>query len=167
MKCRYLFLIMTIFWATLLPAQTGEISTVLNRMSDSTPDWELNLTVNLNFESVNGLSFQLPAGISVIPVSIQLNGREVWLQNKLAVPDRDSVITWDFTSQGLSFFFRNGLLKNGDVLAISCHASIPQTDNFPAAVVLKEASISDNSINLSERDYARGTIPLISNQEEN
>jgi hypothetical protein len=167
MKYRYIFLILTIFWTTLLPAQTGDISTALNRMSDSSPDWELSLTVNLNFEPANGLTFQLPAGMKVIPVSIRLNGQEMWLQNKLAIPDRDSVIVWDFTAQGLSLFFRNGLLKNGDMLAISCHASIPQTDNFPATVILKEASLSDNSINLSERDYARGTIPLISNQEEN
>jgi len=158
---------MTIFWSTLLPAQTGDINTALNRMSDSSPDWELSLTINLNFEPANGLTFQLPAGIEIIPVSIRVNGKEMWMQNKLAVPNRDSVITWDFTAQGLSIFFRNGLLKNGDVLAITCHASIPKTDNFPATVSLKEASLSDTGINLSEQNFARGTISLISNQEEN
>lgn len=167
MKYRYIFLILTIFWATLLPAQTGDINATLDRMSDSVPDWELDLSVNLNFEPATGLAFQLPAGMKVIPVSIRLNGEELWLQNKLVIPDRDSVITWDFTAQGLSIFFRNGLLKNGDVLAITCHASIPKTDNFPATVSLKEASLSDTGINLSEQNFARGTISLISNQEEN
>lgn len=164
MKHKYNFIILSILWTTLIWAQTAEISTTLNRISPLGEDWQLTFRVNLNFEPTDGLSFQLPEGISVIPISIQLDDKEIWLQNKMAIPNRDSVITWNFTAPELSFFFRNGLLKNGELLTINCHAIIPQTDSFPAPVSLKEATLSDAGINLSEQDYARGTISLISSQ---
>jgi hypothetical protein len=167
MKMKSILIILLLVWVPLTYAQTGDINVTLNRMSDSGSDWELNFSVNLNFDPGSGLSFQLPAGISVIPISIQLNGREMWLQKKMALPDRDSVFTWEFTAQNLSIFFRNGFLKNGDVLAVKCQASIQQTDSSSSAVILKEAFITDNGINLSDQDFGRGAIPVIANQKEN
>ncbi|MEJ2051006.1 MAG: hypothetical protein P8Y60_14415 [Calditrichota bacterium] len=162
-----ILIILLLVWVSLTYSQTGDINVTVNRMSDSGSDWELNFSVNLNFNPGSGLSFQLPAGISVIPVSIQLNGREMWLQKKMALPDRDSVLTWEFTAQSLSIFFRNGFLKNGDVLTVKCQARIQQTDSSPNTVILKEAFITVNGINLSDRDFGSGAIPVIANQEEN
>jgi hypothetical protein len=167
MKIKSILIILLLVWATLTYAQTGDINVTLNPISESGSDWELNFSVDLNFDPGSGLSFQLPAGISVIPISVQLNGREMWLQKKMALPDRDSVLTWEFNAQSLSIFFRNGLLKNGDVLAVKCQASIQQTDSSSSSVILKEAFITNNGINLSDRDFGRGAIPVIANQEEN
>lgn len=167
MKSKLIFIILSLLWATLSLAQTADIRTTLNQISDSGKDWELNFSLNLNFSPAEGFVLQLPEKILLVPVSIQVNNKNMWLQKKTAIPDRDSVVTWEFTSQGLSLFFRNGSLKNGDALGIKCHASFSKTDIGQNTVELKEAFLTPSGIEVSDQNYASGTIPLTSNQEEN
>jgi hypothetical protein len=129
-----------------------------------------DVQVNLSWRSTvrpAGLLLNVPAEVQLIPISIQIDNRAIWLINDSAVPARDSVIAWQSGPEGLILLFRQGLLDNGSVLDISCHSNLVSGVGDSALVQIRTVQVTSEGIESASSIITSGLIPARNRQTEN
>ena len=161
MKFKYSALLIILFWSISLFAQQNEIELALNPLPGTQSDWEFQLSLDFKISPANGLVIELPDEIKLIPVSIKINGAEVWLQNIITVPERDSVIAWQTVSEGIILLYKKKLVQSGDMFTMKCMATINELPLKQARVRIKEVVWQSDNLKISDQAFATGTIPRI------
>jgi len=164
MYLKSLSLIMILFLITGIYAQQAEVGVRIDPIPQTTSDWECDLTLNLNIAPANGILVEMPKEIVLIPVSLEINKKQVWLQNSFSEPVRDSVVAWQKVPEGIMLFFEENLLKSSDELHIKCVGNILKTPLVKNQVNFKEIVAGSDGNKVSDQVFASGIIPSISNR---
>ena len=121
-----------------------------------------DVQVNLSWRSTvrpAGLLLNVPVEVQLVPISIEIDNRPVWLKNDPAVPELDSVISWQSTPEGLVLLFREGLLNNGSVLEVRCHSNLASGQGDSAVVQLRTVQVTSGGIESASSIISSGMIP--------
>lgn len=102
-------------------AQTGILSTDLQKIQN-TDNWEFNLQYNFNNPASNAIIIELPANFKVTPISINIDGQDMWLKNSAEVTENDSVVFWENSDKGLILRFSENLVRSAVKLNMKCLA---------------------------------------------
>lgn len=147
-----------------LLAQSDVLKVNAQPIPDSKSDLELVFDLNLPSAPSNGLVIELPEEVMAIPVSVQINGKQMWLQNLTSVPKRDSVIAWQIIPKGLMLLFKEGLVGAGTNLRVTCITSTLKSTRTPREVKIKNIISQSDGIKVSNQTMATGIIPSMTNR---
>jgi hypothetical protein len=167
MKRFYIFSIILFISTAWLYGQQNRLQVSIKALPQSQADWEMTLNWESGIALNGGILFQLPAGINMVPLSIQLDGAELWLLKGNSVPQQDSVVVWQVTPQGLILLFKSNLVKAGDGMLIRCQAQISNGLPEGSTVQVKEVTNQNGNLRLLEQSMASANIPSIPQKEEN
>ncbi|GAB4378918.1 MAG: hypothetical protein Kow0042_27830 [Calditrichia bacterium] len=159
---RICFFLLFIFLVTPLLSQPSSLAIRLQNIPDTEGEWELRATLNLNQNLANGFVVQVSENMPMIPVTVRLNNRSVWLQNLLSVPQRDSVIAWQKVTDGIMFLCQDDFLKAGDVMEIIFMVSLNNSSQNESQMVLREIVNRADGVKVSNQSFVSGTIPAMS-----
>ena len=109
------------------------ISTAKN--SGSEIDWETTITINVTDEIQTGFRLSLPAALRLIPLSVQIDQKNLWLQNATVVSGVDSVVSWSLLTDGVVFQFNPDQLRPGDQLTIKTMTTLVRKGLTPDAAI--------------------------------
>ncbi len=129
-----------------------------------------DVQVNLSWRSTvrpSGLQLNVPVEVQLVPISIEVDNRAVWFKNDPAVPDLDSVISWQSTPEGLVLLFREGLLDNGSMLEVRCHSNLASGVGDSAVIQIRTVQVSSGGIESASAIISSGMIPARNPQTEN
>lgn len=141
--------------------QTTDARVDLNPISGTESDWNFNISVGLSRTPGIGLVIEIPEEIVVIPASIKINGRQVWLQNSTEAPQQDSIVSWISLPNGLAFLFKNGLIRTGDNIDFEGIASVIKSTDTEKFLDIREVISQSEGITASDEILANGQIPPI------
>jgi len=164
MKLQYLIYVVFFSLVVQLFGQQNRAKISLLPIPGSDREWEFNLNIDLPITPADGIVLEVPAGVALIPIAVQIDKRDVYLQNILAVPRRDSVIAWQRVSAGLLLLCRKNLLNAGKNFSLKCISTGMDLPLDGRKVNLKEIVSKPDGIKISNRVFATGTIPLPSNR---
>lgn len=164
MKLQYLIYIVFFSLIVQLFGQQNRAAISLLPIPGSDGEWEFNLNVDLPIAPANGFVLEIPEGVELIPIAMQINKHDVYLQNILTIPQRDSVIAWQRVSTGLLLLCRKNLLDAGENFSLKCISTGVDLPLDVRRVNLKEIISKPDGIKISNRVFATGTIPLPSNR---
>lgn len=162
MKAQNILLILFLIIAPALAQQTGA-SIDITPIPESDSDWEFNLNLDLTSSLSNGILLETPQEVMLIPISLRINQEEMWLQNILSVPDRDSVIAWQNMPQGIMLIAKSDLLNSGDNIQLKCMANIQDSELEQAEIRLKEVVSQTDGLKVSTNVFSSVQIPSIGN----
>ncbi len=145
-------------------AQNNDLNISLKPLSNAKTDWEFTLEAQLSFTPENGIVFQVPVELMVVPVSITVNGNKFWMQNLLTVPEKDSVVAWQIVPEGLMLLFKKGIIRRGDKIKLVCIANILKKKFKSNKVFLKKIVFRPDGLKVSSQPLASGTLPAIPNR---
>ena len=163
MMYRSFILILLIFCSVQLLAQSNPLQIELTPLQS-------DVQVNLSWRSTvrpTGLLLNVPAEVQLIPISIEIDNRSIWLKNDAAIPDRDSVVSWQSTPDGLVLLFQEGLLDNGTLLEVRCHSNLASGVGDSAMVQLRSVEVTSGGIESAPAIISSGMIPARNRQTEN
>ncbi len=152
-----------IFWGSAW-AQNKNLDIALTPIANTKTDWEFRLSGKLNFNPEDGIVIQIPGEMMIVPISVSVNGKKMWMQNLLTVPEKDSVIAWQIVPEGLMLLFKRGLIRQGDQLNLLCIANLLKKDLTNKTVYLKKIVSKPDGLKVSTQPLASGTIPSIPNR---
>ena len=109
------------------------ISTAKN--SGSEVDWETTITINVTDEIQTGFRLSMPAALRLIPLSVQIDQKNLWLQNATVVSGVDSVVSWSLLTDGVVFQFKTDQLRYGDQITKKTMTTIFRKDLTPESVI--------------------------------
>jgi hypothetical protein len=168
MKYSLFYIITSLLFFTQVFSQANQLQVSLSNKSNSEKALEIQFTWSSNFTPTDGLVIESTQPMMLIPVSVQINGENIWLQNLSSVPENDSVVTWQSSSNGLIFLLRNGLVQEGDVINVNCNGIInPNEETEDEVILIKDITWRAGQIEISDQSYITGNIPDVPNQEEN
>jgi hypothetical protein len=159
MRYRSFILILLAFFSSLIFAQSNPLQIELTPL-------QADVQVNLFWRSTvrpAGLLIAVPAELQLVPISIEIDNRAIWLKNDAAVPARDSVITWQSTADGLILLFREGLVTDGSELAVSCHSNLASSRLDSTVIQLRAVQLTPGGIETASETISSGIIPARSN----
>ena len=107
-----------VFLIQFLFAQQNMMTISAEKKSGSEVDWETTITINVTDEIKAGFQLILPVDLRLIPLSVQINQKNLWLQNATVVSAVDSVVSWNLLADGVVFQFNPDQLKSGDQLTL-------------------------------------------------
>ena len=143
--------LITLFFAQILVAQPGDLSIDLQQISQSDINWEMILTMNAPAGTQSGFMIQMPASIKMVPVSVRINQADWWLLNTAQVSESDSVVSWVFMPDGVSFLFRDGQLVIGDEIEIKAVITMLQkTEISESAIRIRAVQAIEADIQVSD-----------------
>jgi hypothetical protein len=163
MMYRSFILILLVFLSSLIFAQSNPLQIELAPLQS-------DVQVKLSWRSTvrpAGLLLNVPAEVQLVPISIEIDNHAIWLKNDAAVPERDSVISWQSTPQGLILLFREGLITVGSELAISCHSNLANSRVDSAMVQLRAVQVTSGGVEAASPPISSGIIPAPNIQTEN
>lgn len=164
MKYFHFLGVFLVFQATVLFAQPGTLLLKMSPIANTNRDFDFELNLQLSITPANGISIELPDGISLVPVSAKLNGNNLWLRHLSTIPTQDSVVAWEAGPQDLKLFLKAGVLQSGDVLNLICRTTVRNSNLDQNNVVVKEILSLVNGTQVAEQGFASGAIPPISIQ---
>jgi hypothetical protein len=123
MKIKTVLAIFVIF-AQIVLGQTGNLQITTQKITGNEVNWETMLSLNIPAQVQSGFVLELPAGVHLVPISIELNSRALWLQNGIQAADVDSVVTWSLGASRIFFLFSPGQLNSADRLEIKSIAAL-------------------------------------------
>lgn len=168
MKYSLFLILMSLLFSTQIFSQANQLQVSLNSKSNSETALDIQFTWSNNFTPTDGLVIESTQPMMLIPVSVQINGENIWLQNLSSLPENDSVVTWQTSSNSLIFLLRNGLVQEGDVINVNCNGMInPDKEAGENAILIKDITWRAGQIEISDQSYMSGNIPAVPNQEEN
>ena len=112
-----------VLFAQILFAQPGDLAVNLQPISPSDINWEMTLIMNAPAGTQSGFLIEIPPTIKMVPLSVRINQADLWLQNAAQVSASDSVVSWVFMPDGVSFLFKEGQLTIGDQVVIKAMIS--------------------------------------------
>ena len=133
------------------------INAQLNQMPGETSDWQFQFEYQLTKDLSNGFFVEFSDSLKVYPVSIQINNHPFYLVNISSIPERDSVLAWQASDNGLMVICRSGVLKSGDVININCLSGAPKTENI-ARVNLREVTNTTDGPQIASQETVSGNI---------
>ena len=163
MMYRSFILILLIFCSVQLLAQSNPLQIELTPLQS-------DVQVNLSWRSTvrpTGLLLNVPVEVQLIPISIEIDNRSIWLKNDAAVPELDSVISWQSTPDGLVLLFQEGLLDNGSLLEVRCHSNLASGVGDSAMVQIRSVEVTSGGIESASPIISSGMIPARDRQTEN
>ncbi len=150
--------------ATQMFAQANRLQISVNSNAENEPTLEFALAWDMNFNPTNGLKIETSQEIYLVPKSLMVNGKGMWLQNLTTIPEQDSVITWQSSPNGIILLFREDLIKNGDQLNINCNGSMKAGGEEPHGIYIKDVEWRSGNIEVSEQSFVNGSIPATPNR---
>lgn len=163
MKYRAFILIVLVFSSTIIFAQSNPLQIEL---ADLQADVQVNISWRTTLRPA-GLLITVPAEVQLVPISIALDNRPLWLLKDSAVPKRDSVIAWQTTPEGLILLFREGLVENNQMLKLNCHSNLANSQVGPVEVQIRAVQATDSGIETASPVLSSGIIPARQTQTEN
>ena len=124
-----------VFSIQFLFAQQNLMTISTGQKSGSGVDWETTITINIADEIQAGFQLTLPAALRLIPLSVQINQKNLWLQNTTVVSAVDSVVSWNLLADGIVFQFNPDQLKSGDQLVITSMTVLRQKKINPESTI--------------------------------
>lgn len=168
MKYNLFSILMSLLFSTQIFSQADQLQVLLNSKSDNETALDIQFTWSSNFTPTDGLIIESAQSMMLIPVSVRINGENIWLQNLSSLPENDSVITWQTSSNSLIFLLRNGMVQEGDVINVNCNGMINQDEGAADnAIFIKDITWRAGQLEISDQSYMSGNIPAVPNQEEN
>ena len=150
--------------ATQIFAQAEKLQISVNSNAENEPTLEFALAWNMNFNPTDGLKIETSPEIYLVPKSLLVNGKSMWLQNLSTIPEQDSVITWQSSPNGIILLFREDLIKNGDQLNINCNGSMKTGGEEQHSIQIKDVEWSSGNLEVSEQSFVNGPIPATPNR---
>ena len=147
-----------------LVAQPGGIRVQSNPLPNTRFDWELKFDFEVPNAVEGAFLLELPPDLQPVPVTVAVNGKQLWLQNLLSVPQGDSMVAWQLFPEGLLMLFKPGVLKQGDRVEINCLVTVKRAEEKTGEVALKAVIWSAGRVQIVNRALASGTIPAFTNR---
>lgn len=167
MKYILFSILMSLLFCTQIFSQADQLQVSLNSKSNNETALDIQFTWSSNFAPTDGLVIESAQSMMLIPVSVQINGENIWLQNLSSLPENDSVITWQTSSNSLIFLLRNRMVQEGDVINVNCNGMInPEEGAADNVIFIKDITWRAGQIEISDQSYMSGNIPAVPNQEE-
>jgi len=163
MRYRTFILMMLVFSSTVIFAQSNPLQIELAALQ---ADVQVNMSWRATLRPA-GLLIAFPSDVQLVPISMAIDNRSLWLLNDSAVPARDSVIAWQITPEGLILLFREGLIENNQVLELSCHSNLANGQMGPVEVQIRAVQVTESGIETSSPVISSGIIPARQIQTEN
>jgi len=152
-----------IFTLSLVPlvAQTQGLELNLQQQGDNNLNWELTIAFSVTNTTQTGMFLDIPEQLRVVPMNVQVNQANIWLQNSEQVPQMDSVATWQGVDQGLVFIFTEGLLNSGNQLQITCMATLVQKElSVEEVIEVRPILTTTTPVQISDQVVASANIPF-------
>ena len=157
---RKIYVIFLILTSGLL-AQDNILDLTMAKRAQSESNWDLNIILNSPQSLQPGISIEVPQQIRVIPLSIQVNQKNYWLQNSNQVPEIDSAATWQATNEGLLILFQENQVANGDILRIDCLVTLLTNQVSNEEIIqIKPVSGSAENYQVGDQIVASKNIPV-------
>jgi len=121
--------------AQIVYGQSENLQIQVKPVAENDVSWETTLTITLPAAMLNGFLLELPAGVQMIPISVTENTRPLWLQNSSQPAVIDSVVSWQTTTQGPVFMFRDGQAGSRDQLQIVTMTTLSGKRPGPQALI--------------------------------
>lgn len=163
MNLRIFILIVLVFSSAVIFAQSNPLQIELTSLQ---ADVQVDLSWRATLRPA-GLLIAVPTDVQLVPISIAIDNRSLWLINDLAAPERDSVVAWQTTPEGLVLLFREGLIANNQLLDISCHSNLANSQVESAEVQIRAVRLTDSGIEAVSPVISSGIIPARQTQTEN
>jgi hypothetical protein len=116
-------------------AQQNMMTISAEKKTASKVDWETTITINVADEIRAGFQLTLPKALRLIPLSVRINQKNLWLQNARVVSDVDSVVSWNLLDDGIVFQFNSDQLRSGDQLTINSMTTVVRSDLNPESAI--------------------------------
>jgi len=157
---KILFVVFLVFSYNLF-AQQSTLDITLESVSENNINWEMVLAFSGSNTIENGIAITLPEGLQAIPMNVQIDDKNVWLQNSDQVPQLDSVVTWQNTEQGLVVLFSAGLVSGGESVQITCMTSLLRSPISTGEVIeIRAVQSASQPVEISDQIYASANIPV-------
>lgn len=156
--------ILLIFVVSGLFGQQADVQLNLTPLSQTESDWEFELSVDFNFTPVSGLAVVVPEDVMLVPVSLKINNKRMWLQNLQFAPEPDSVVAWQRIADGLMFIYKQGMIQARDRMELKCISSLLKMPLEDRKVQLKEVVSQTDGLKVSNQIIASGEIPAVSSR---
>jgi hypothetical protein len=108
----------TALFSQILFAQQNDLAIDLQPVADSAVNWETTLTLDGQTGMENGLLIELPSGIRMAPVNATINDNQLFLQNSIEISEKESVLSWELSPEGILLRFQDGQYNQGDQLVL-------------------------------------------------
>jgi hypothetical protein len=127
--------LLTVLFAQVVFAQSGDLGVEIQNIAQSESNWEISFSYNISNNSQPGILLELPGELKVIPMQIQLNQTNLWLQNKDEISQSVIVVNWQTLPEGLQLLFAENQVAAGDQLLIKTMATLIRKEMNPGAAV--------------------------------
>ena len=145
-------------------AQAQDLDLIFERQGDDNLNWEMTIIFTVTNATQSGMLVEIPEQIRVVPMNVQINQNDIWMQNSEQVPQIDSLTTWHSVDEGLIFLFRDGLLSSTDQLQMTCMATLLEKQIPSEAVIQIRSVVNTNPIQISEQIIASRNIAITLNE---
>jgi hypothetical protein len=102
-----LFFIGLLLSATLLAQNTNQALIISNTFSDA-HNFKMKIAFDLSSPQQSALFLQLPSGIKATPITVFLEGKELWLKQTESVPQKQDILHWSRKDNGILFLVAKG-----------------------------------------------------------
>jgi hypothetical protein len=142
-------------------AQQSTLDITLESVTENNINWEMVLSLTGSNTIESGIAIILPQGLQAIPMNVQIDDKNVWLQNSDQAPQLDSVVTWQDTEQSLIILFSSGLVLGGESVQITCMTSLLRSPISTEEVIeIKPVQSASVPIQISDQIFASANIPV-------
>ena len=148
--------ILWIFFAfSITYGQSTSLSVSFNNEDLIKSNVQMELTINIESPIDSLLFISLPSKLKVIPISIQKNNQNLWLQNSVKAPKKELLVSWVDSASLLKFRFLPGTIVNGDKVIIVCMAKFSGKPAVEDKITVKteesSAAIAEVLLNTANR----------------
>lgn len=114
-----------------IPAYSQNTNLEMNiQKIQNTDNWELILNYTFASPVDSGIFVELPVNLAATPVSISLDGQEMWLKNSKENINNDSVVYWASSDSGIVLRFNSGLIQANSRISVRFITQVSSNADF-------------------------------------
>ncbi len=118
---KYLLFFSYLFIPLFLLAQTVPLKSQVKLEPNTKNSYELILNLNTTSQITQGFVLTFFGKTKVFPLSIALNGQNLWLKKSAQKPNKKNTVHWFYSDSNLVVQFNHQDVKTGDKLSLNLH----------------------------------------------
>lgn len=150
-------LLILVIAAAAAPAQNMKVE--MSPIPRTEVDWNVQLTIDLPVSRLDGVAILFPEKFAMVPVAVQLNDRNLYLQNLLSVPEPPGVVAWQRVPEGLMMLFSPDISATGARLLIKGIGTLSGKPGEESLIQVKEIRAQPEGLKVSNSIIAGAALP--------
>ena len=133
---KYLLFIVLFLSATLFAQNANQVLKISNTFLDA-HNFKMKIIFDLSSPIKSGFYLQLSSGIKATPLTVFLEGKELWLKQTESLPQKQDILHWSRKDDGILFLFADRTQISGRV-QFQLQAFMPGNAADTARVEIRE-----------------------------